>query len=88
MKKARKIAMLLKREYNVEEIILFGSLAENKFRKESDIDLALVNSNKNQYLAMFNDAYDIASPFKIDLLILEEASETLKKRILSKGVKL
>ena len=88
MEKAKKIANLLTNKYKVEQIILFGSLAENNFRKESDIDLALVNFDKKQYLQIFNDAYDIASPFKIDLLPLEDASDSVKKRILSKGVKL
>jgi predicted nucleotidyltransferase len=74
--------------YKVDKVILFGSLVENKFRKESDIDLALVNINKKEYLQMFNDAYDIASPFKIDLFPLENASDSFKKIILSKGVKL
>ena len=88
MVKANKIANLLKKEYKVKEVILFGSLAENNFRKESDIDIAIVDYNKKEYLEMFNDVYDIASPFKIDLLPLEDASDTLKKRILMKGVKL
>lgn len=88
MEKSKKIAQLLKNKYNVQEVILFGSLAENKFRMESDIDLALINSEKSQYLNMYNDIYDIASPYKVDLLPFEEASKTLKNRILSKGVKL
>ena len=88
MKKAKKIAQILKTHYNIEKVILFGSLAENNFRMESDIDLALVNSDKSQYLEMYNKIYDIASPYKVDLLPLEEASENLKKRISSKGVEL
>ena len=37
---------------------------------------------------MYNEICDIASPYKVDLLPLEEASENLKKRISSKGVEL
>lgn len=88
MKKAKSIANLLKNEFKVKKVILFGSLAENNFRKESDIDIAIIDYDKKEYLDMFNTAYDIASPFKIDLLPLKNASDTLKKRILTKGVEL
>ncbi len=88
MKKVRHISKLLKNKYNIDEVILFGSLAENKFRENSDIDLAIVNSSEDEYIEMVKDAYDIAAPYKLDLLPIEKTSDSLRKKIRMKGVQL
>ncbi len=88
MEKAKRISQLLKSKYKIDEIILFGSLAENKFRKNSDIDIAIINSNKEKYFEMVKEAYDIAAPYRLDLLPIEDASSFLKKKIKMKGVQL
>ncbi|MFW5986479.1 MAG: nucleotidyltransferase family protein [Halanaerobiales bacterium] len=54
LNRATQIALLLVNKYNVEKVILFGSLSKNTFREESDIDLALINSDRDLYLQTRN----------------------------------
>ena len=81
--KAFKIARFLKNEYDINKVILFGSLSKKSDRQlheHSDIDL-VYDGNKIDYLDMIGKAADIAAPFKVDILPLSEASPALKKRI-------
>ncbi len=87
-KKARKISKMLKEDFKINSVILFGSLAENKFWQHSDIDLAVKGLAAENYLTVFSKASDIASPFKVDLVIIEDAPESLLKKINNKGMKL
>ncbi|MFW6409917.1 MAG: nucleotidyltransferase domain-containing protein [Halanaerobiales bacterium] len=82
-KKAFKIAQLLKENYNVKKVFLFGSISDkssSRVHQHSDIDIAYV-SEKINYLQAFGDVLDIAAPFKVDLVPLNEATPKLKKRI-------
>jgi uncharacterized protein len=86
MEKAKKISRLLKNKYNINEVILFGSLAEDKFRENSDIDIAIPNYDGKEYMKIVKDVIYIASPYKVDLLPLEKASNSLKRKIAERGV--
>ncbi len=88
MKKAKNISHLLKTKYNVDKVFLFGALAENKFRENSDIDIAIENSNQDEFIEIAKDAYDLAAPYRLDLIPLEKTTASLKKKIKMKGVKL
>ena len=87
MKKAKKISTRLKTKYGITRVILFGSLAENKFWEHSDIDLAVTDLSEEKYLEAFGEATDIASPFKVDVIIIEKAPELLIKKI-NRGIEI
>ena len=88
MKKAKKISDILKTNYGITKVILFGSLAEDKFWENSDIDLAITGLSEKKYLKAFGEATDIASPFKVDLIIIEKAPEYLLKKINNRGIEI
>lgn len=88
MEKVVQISHILKNKYQINRVILFGSLAENKFYEHSDIDLAVFGLNENNYLDVAEKACQIALPFKLDLIPIERASESLKRRIKLEGVDL
>lgn len=75
----------LNREMKIKEMILFGSRANGKARKESDVDLIIVSPNfRNldffQRGAKMYDFWDIDLPVDF-LCYTPEEFENLKKRV-------
>lgn len=72
--------------YGVRRVWLFGSLAGAGFRERSDIDLAAEGLPAGA--ALFRAAAeldDLARPFTVDLVPLEDAREPVRERILACG---
>ncbi|MDH7578113.1 MAG: nucleotidyltransferase domain-containing protein [Bacillota bacterium] len=87
--KARKVAVLLKSQYGVEKVYLYGSLAWGKFGKGSDIDLLIVGfRGSNHFWRMQVEAEEIASPFPVSIVCFEDALPPLRNRVLQEGVEL
>jgi len=87
--RARKAAALVKKKYHLERVILFGSAARGNFWEQSDIDLAIAGlEDKSAYLALFGDVWEAVRPFKVDVVLWEDAGEKLRARILAEGVEL
>ncbi len=81
-KEARRLTdEFLKIDPALEQVIMFGSLAEDTVRSEKfDIDLA-VKSEK--YLQLVSLGLD--SEFKVDIVELETLPNPFKNRIMEKG---
>ena len=73
--------------YQVGEVFLYGSLAWGGFTENSDIDLFLTGC-RGSYWDMLRDAENLARPFKISIVCEEDASPSLKREVLQKGVRL
>lgn len=77
------IAILKK--YQVEKIILFGSLAKNnRLHAGSDIDLAVAGLPSDQFFAAYGEIM-MASDFTVDLKPLEDLEPLFKQQVLSIG---
>ena len=81
----------LAEERKVEKAVLFGSRATGRFTAGSDVDIALLGRDLTEAdrfsLARIFD--DSNLPYKIDLLILDDAvSDSLKEHIASVGKEL
>lgn len=77
----------LKRAYGARRVFLFGSLAEGRFRRGSDIDLAAEDLPGGA--AIYRAAAELdelAAPFEVQLVPLEDAEESLRRKILHSGV--
>lgn len=85
MEKALKIASKLAVNYGARRVYLFGSLAREDCHPGSDIDLAAEGVPEELYLKAYGVAESIAGPFKVDLLFLEGAKESLKECVLKEG---
>ena len=79
-----KIVKDLKRNYEPEKIILFGSLAIEKVKEFSDIDLLIVKKTKKRYFDRIREVvklcdYDIG----VDFLVYtpKEYDEEIKENI-------
>lgn len=84
--KAKEAAFWAKSNYVVNNIYLFGSTVKGVFRFGSDIDIAIEGlENEQNFDQLYEEMSDIVDPFKLDLLLLEEAGHSLQGRILSEG---
>lgn len=84
--KAKQIAKELPLLFSLSRIYLFGSLTDGHFTSFSDIDIALEGLDEKDHLKAVTVTEKIACPFRTDVILLEEASVSLKKKIYSNGV--
>lgn len=85
--KAQQVAVWLKKKYGVSKVFLFGSLAWGGFHCRSDIDLLVRGfKDKKHYWQMQAGADEIASPFELNLICEEEAPDSLRRKVVTKGV--
>jgi predicted nucleotidyltransferase len=90
IKKAKAVAKTLKQKYQAEEVILFGSLI---WRPDflwigTDIDLIVRGLEDERYFEILADISVISYPFHVDLIPLEKAWPSLKRRALNEGLRL
>jgi len=86
---ARDLAKMLKREFGVEKVVLFGSLARMSwFTLGSDVDLAVEGLETRDYWQAWKLAEDIIPDRPVDLIQIESVSGSLKKAIDRYGVEL
>ncbi len=75
------------KKYNIKLIILFGSAAENRQHKESDVDIAIVPSKTISLVQELKLRRELFKIFKkeIDLVQIQHASPLLLGQIATKG---
>ncbi|MGI6649363.1 MAG: nucleotidyltransferase family protein [Bacillota bacterium] len=85
--KAAAVARHLKENYEVGSVYLYGSLVwGNHYSPLSDIDLLIVGFGPiYSYWKMVAEAQDIAAPLAISVVLEEDASLSLRQKVLTKG---
>jgi predicted nucleotidyltransferase len=84
---AKQIANLLYKEYDANKVFLFGSVTKPEFFNEfSDIDIAVIGIPDNLFFAAAAAVSEISYDFKIDLIDLNDCSETLREFIYKEGI--
>lgn len=84
---ARQGAQILKDRFGAGRVWLFGSLLQTQWvHGESDVDLAAEGLEMDRYLEAVGCLLDLSSEFLVDLVPLEQASETLRQVIEQQGV--
>ncbi|MEK7846849.1 MAG: nucleotidyltransferase domain-containing protein [Nitrospinota bacterium] len=68
---------ILKREYDPESIILFGSFAQEKVKRWSDIDLVIIKRTEKSFLDRIKEVLLILHP-KVGLDVLVYTPEEFK----------
>lgn len=83
---AQQASKILKREFGVKRVRLFGSLLDSKrVHPESDIDLAVEGLPGKHYLTAVTRMLDL-SDFSIDLVQIEHTRPRLKAVIEEQGI--
>jgi predicted nucleotidyltransferase len=83
---ARRAAAFLKSKFSAVRVILFGSVINSDlFHRRSDVDLAVWGINDHDYFRAVGMLQSLDPEFSIDLIIFEEASDSLQMKILNEG---
>jgi len=86
---AQRAAVLLKSRFDVQRVILFGSLARRDlFHQRSDIDLAVEGITSRDFWRAWSALDTLGREFEIDLVDVETASLSLRSEIEQEGVEL
>ena len=84
---ARRGAKLLRSEFQVEKVVVFGSLTNRAlFHIRSDIDLAVWGLPDKQYFRALGVLLDLSSEFRVDLVNVDEAPERICRVIEAEGI--
>ena len=86
---ARKAARILKAEFGVKKIMVFGSLLHpTLFHERSDVDLAVWGLSGRAYYRAVSVLLDIEPSISVDLIAFEDARPALQAVIVEDGQKL
>ena len=84
---ARKAAELLKEQFGVQRVALFGSVAhEELFHSHSDLDLAVWGLDEKEYYRAVAQLLALDPVIRVDLIRVEAASASMREEIESSGV--
>ena len=81
---AERVATMLRQEFGVTRVVLFGSLVKGRFGAHSDIDLAVAGLAPARFFRALAQAGTL-SEFPVDLKPLEELSPHFLSRVLATG---
>lgn len=84
--KVELLARELSRIFSIHRIYLFGSLTDGYFRSHSDIDIAIEGLDVQYHLKAFTVAEEIVRPFRLDMVVLEEATPYFQNKVRKRGV--
>ena len=85
-KVARKAASILRKDFGVERIVLFGSVANSRlFHSRSDVDLAVWGLDDRVYFRAVGALLGIDPEINVDLVAFETASPAMQETILRDG---
>lgn len=87
--RVREAARQLKFQFNVQRVILFGSLAGTDwFVPDSDVDLAVEGLTADNYWHAWRIVEDVIGDRPVDLVEIETATESLQNAIQKHGMEL
>lgn len=87
--RARELTKMLKRQFGVRKVVIFGSLARMSwFTPGSDVDLAVEGLETREYWRAWKLAEDIIADRPVDFVQIESVSDSLKRAIDQYGVEL
>ena len=74
---------------NYPDTIIFGSRIKGSSKKFSDLDICIKNKIKDYEHELLNEMFENSDlPFKVDVVLYNEVSDSFKKIINEEGIKL
>lgn len=87
LEKVCAAADMLRQEFGVRRVVLFGSLARGEWLAvESDVDLAVEGLQPEQYWVAWQKVEELISEVPVDFVEMETARPSLRRAILRQGV--
>lgn len=87
IKKIRVCAEKIK-NLGAKRVILFGSLAESRLRKDSDVDIAFEGLSVDAYFKALGILEEILGDVSFDLVDMQEALPSVVRKIEKEGIEL
>lgn len=85
----RQAAMVVKRRFGAQRVVLFGSLAHHAwFGPDSDVDLGVEGLTGDTYWEAWRTVEEILGDRSVDLIEMETAGGSLRQAIARHGVEL
>lgn len=85
-KVARRAAMILRKQFGVMEVVLFGSMTNpSLFHSRSDVDIAVWGLTGNAYYRAVGILQSLDPEIGVDVIAFEEASPALQEVIRRDG---
>jgi predicted nucleotidyltransferase len=89
LSRVRQAAQLLKQQFAVQRVVLFGSLAHDAwFVAGSDVDLAVEGLDSAEYFSAWKLVEEALEGYPVDLVEIETASPGLRAAIDRQGIDL
>jgi len=86
---ARLASTFLNKNFGARKVFVFGSLLnEELFHLKSDINLAVLGLDEKHYYRAQGQLLALDPEFGIDLILMEDVSESLKEKIESEGIEI
>ena len=86
---AKEAALILKRDFGAEKVVLFGSLTDfSRFTQWSDVDLAVWGLPDNRFFAAVATISSLASAFSIDLIDVKDCKEFIRIAVETEGIEI
>ena len=85
---AAEIAKGLKKKFNAKKVVLFGSLSTMEFMEGSDIDIAVWGIPYDKFFKAVVFASVSSKKFKVDLVDVQDASDSLLDSIKRDGIEI
>jgi predicted nucleotidyltransferase len=87
--RARELAKILKKEFGVRRVLLFGSVTRTSwFTSGSDVDLAVEGLETKKYWRAWKLAEDMIADRCVDFVEIESVSDSLRQAIDRYGLEL
>ena len=84
---AKKAADMLKEKFGVHQVIVFGSITQKElYHLHSDLDLAVRGLDEKNYFRAVAKLLELDPLNKMDLVRIEDASDSLRSVIEKEGV--
>ncbi|MFB6248515.1 MAG: nucleotidyltransferase family protein [Salinibacter sp.] len=86
---ARRAAAILRAEFGVGRVVLFGSVAREAFLgPRSDIDLAVEGLSARDHARAVDRVQEASEEWRVDLVRIEQCSSSLKTDLSADGIEL
>jgi len=82
-RKLKELKPILKEKYGIEEFALFGSMAKDTYDENSDVDIAIIKSNKKDFFLRMEAIEFLKQRLKkdVDMGYFDSMKSFIKKRI-------
>jgi predicted nucleotidyltransferase len=83
IKKLKELKPILKEKFGIEEFAVFGSMAREDYKEDSDVDIAIIKAKKKDYFQMIETKYFLEKILnkKVDMGYYDSIRPIIKKRI-------